>query len=318
MRFIIGLVLFTTYISFWISTPLAAGSWIIQSISQEVNEEVSGSLQDSVQIAGASNDDVFIVQHIMQEAGVNVPDIRDMAITDRNGQIIAESNIPENINKFVEKIRNRSDKSGLIFCKKEFPKIENMLHVPNESMVEELRTIDNRNFSEDIISQLDRRYDFGDAPDQYHTLLVSNGARHFIMPGVYLGKKIDAEVDGQPNINATEDDINEIKDEDGIIFTGALEPGENSLIYVTASSPGFLSAWMDFNLDGDWTDEGEKILSDLYLDVGINHVALDVPAKALKGDTYSRFRFSSAKGLHFDGQAPDGEVEDYSIKIGKD
>ena len=86
------------------------------------------------------------------------------------------------------------------------------------------------------------------------------------MPGVYLGKKIDAEVDGQPNMNATGDDINEIEDEDGIIFTGALKPGENSLIDVTASSPGFLSAWMDFNGDGDWTDEGEKILSDLYLD----------------------------------------------------
>ena len=159
------------------------------------------------------------------------------------------------------------------------------------------------------------RYDFGDAPDRYHTLLVSNGARHFIVPGVYLGKKIDAEVDGEPNMNATGDDINEIEDEDGIIFTSALKQGENSLIDVTASSPGFLNAWMDFNHDGDWTDEGEKILSDRYLDVGINHVAFDVPAKALQGDTYSRFRFSSAKGLHFDGQATDGEVEDYFVQL---
>jgi hypothetical protein len=299
--------------------PSAAESWIIQSISQEVNE-VSGGLQNSVQIAGASNDDVFIVQQIMQEAGVDVPDIRDMAITDRNGQVIAESNIPEDINKFVDEITNRDDKSGLVFCKKEFPRIENRLIVHNESMVEELRTIDNRNFSEDIISisQVDGRYDFGDAPDQYRTRLISNGARHFIVPGIYLGKKIDAEVDGQPNMDATQDDINEIEDEDGIIFTSALKPGENSLIDVTASSQGFLNAWMDFNCDGDWTDEGEKILSDLYLDVGVNHIAFDVPAKALQGDTYSRFRFSSAKGLHFDGQAPDGEVEDHSIKIGKD
>ncbi len=191
MRFTIGLILCTAYILFWLSTPLAAGSWIIQSINQEVNEEVSGGLQNSVQIAGASNDDVFIVQNIMQEAGVNLPDIRDMAITDRNGQVIAESNTPEDINKFVDEIINRDDKSGLIFCKKEFPRIENRLHVPNESIAEELRTIDNRNFSEDIISRMDERYDFGDAPDQYHTLLVSNGARHFIVPGIYLGKKID-------------------------------------------------------------------------------------------------------------------------------
>ena len=318
MRFAIGLILCSAYILFWLSTPLAAGSWIIQSINQEVNDEVSGGLQNSVQIAGASNDDVFIVQNIMQEAGVNVPDIRDMAITDRNGQVIAESNTPEDLNKFVDEIRNRDDKSGLVFCKKEFPRIEDRLFVPNESIAEDLRTIDNRNFSEDIISRMDGRYDFGDAPDQYHTLLASNGARHFIVPGIYLGKKIDAEVDGQPNMNTTRDNINEIEDEDGIIFTSAPKPGEKSLIDVIASSPGFLNAWMDFNLDGDWTDEGEKILSDLYLDAGINHVAFDVPAKALQGDTYSRFRFSSAKGLHFDGQAPDGEVEDYIIKIGKD
>jgi hypothetical protein len=318
MRFTIGLILCTAYILFLLSPPLAAESWIIQSINQEVNEEVSGGLQNSVQIAGASNDGVFIVQNIMQEAGVNLPDIRDMAITDRNGQVITESNTPEDINKFVDEIINRDDESVLASCKMEFPRIETRLHVTNESIVEELRTIYNRNFSEDIISRMDERYDFGDAPDQYHTLLVSNGARHFIVPGVYLGKKSDAEVDGQPNMNATGDDINEVEDEDGIIFTSAPKPGGNSLIDVTASSPGFLSAWMDFNLDGDWTDEGEKILSDLYLDVGINHVAFDVPAKALQGDAYSRFRFSSAKGLYFDGQAPDGEVEDRCIKIGED
>ena len=72
---------------------------------------------------------------------------------------------------------------------------------------------------------------------------------------------------------------------------------------------------MDFNGDGDWAEEGEKIFSDLDLDIGINHVSFIVPAKALQGDTYSRFRFSSAKGLSFDGPAPDGEVEDYCVRI---
>ena len=105
-------------------------------------KEVSGGLQNSVQIAGASNDNVFIVQNIMQEAGVNLPDIRDMAITDRNGQVIAESNTPEDINKFVDEIINRDDKFDLAFCKMEFPLIiENRLQVTNESTVEELRTI---------------------------------------------------------------------------------------------------------------------------------------------------------------------------------
>ena len=95
--------------------PSAAGSWIIQSINQGVNEGVSGGLQNSVQIAGASNNNVFIVQNIMQEAGVDLPDIRNMAIIVRNGQVIVESNTPEDINKFVDEIRSRSDNSDLVF-----------------------------------------------------------------------------------------------------------------------------------------------------------------------------------------------------------
>ena len=152
----------------------------------------------------------------------------------------------------------------------------------------------------------------------YHTLLVSNGARHFIVPGFYLGKKIDAEVEGQPNINATGDDINETDDEDGVVFAGALNPGEDALIYVTASCLGFLNAWMDFNGDGDWADKGEKISSDQRLDSRSQSYHLRcLPAKALEGSAYSRFRFSSAKGLSFAGPAPDGEVEDYRVQIVK-
>jgi hypothetical protein len=52
------------------------------------------------------------------------------------------------------------------------------------------------------------RFDFGDAPESYGTLLADNGARHSIVPGFHLGQRIDAEPDGQPTPDATGDDLN--------------------------------------------------------------------------------------------------------------
>ena len=59
------------------------------------------------------------------------------------------------------------------------------------------------------------------------------------------------------------------------------------------------------------------IFSDQSLDSGINHINFTVPARALEGSTYARFRFSSVRGLSSEGPAPDGEVEDYSVQINK-
>lgn len=43
----------------------------------------------------------------------------------------------------------------------------------------------------------DGAFDFGGAPDKpYPTLLANNGARHVIVPPVYLGFNIDSEGDG--------------------------------------------------------------------------------------------------------------------------
>lgn len=330
MRLAIGLILCAVAILSWLSMPSFAGSWIVQSISQgATGEDNSNGIQEGVQVAGAYNNDIFIVQHIMQEAGANYPDIgniRDIAVIDKEDQLVAQSNIPEDINKVVEEIKNKDNSLGVPFCNMDFPLIYENIDVPpagpNDPGVpsdpegsDEPKAIDNANFYEYIILLMDGKWDFGDAPDKYHTLLASNGAKHFIVPGVYLGQKIDAEADGQPNINATGDDINGTDDEDGIVFASALNPGKNALIDVTASCPGFLSAWIDSNGDGDWTDGGERIFSDQSLDTGINHINFTVPARALEGSTYARFRFSSVRGLSSEGPAPDGEVEDYRVQI---
>ena len=158
--------------------------------------------------------------------------------------------------------------------------------------------------------------DFGDAPDpSYPTRLISNGAQHPIVPNVYLGRGVDGEADGQPNGTATGDDAAGTDDEDGVVFATDLIPGEPATLQVTASTQGALNAWIDWNADGDWDDGDEQVFTDKSLAYGVNLLTIDVPDRAAAGRTFARFRFSTARGLRYNGLAPDGEVEDYQVEI---
>jgi hypothetical protein len=72
---------------------------------------------------------------------------------------------------------------------------------------------------------------------------------------------------------------------------------------------------VDFDADSSWDDSGEQVLTDESLAAGANSLELLVPSTASLGCTYARFRFSSATGLSYDGEAPDGEVEDYAEPV---
>jgi len=161
--------------------------------------------------------------------------------------------------------------------------------------------------------------DYGDAPDPgYPTLATSNGARHANQPNnpIFLGNLIDWEINGQPNANATGDDLNNMQDEDGILFTTALVPGQVATIQVTASiGGGAFQGWIDFNADGDWADPGEQIFSNVILAAGPQLLNFVVPAGTSNGSTYARFRYSTMGNLTFYGCAPNGEVEDYKVTI---
>ena len=114
----------------------------------------------------------------------------------------------------------------------------------------------------------DPEMDFGDAPDfpgalSYPTLYASNGARHVIVPGVYLGAGVDSEPDGQPSGDALGDD-NDVyyppanDDEDGVVFTSAFRAGARATWSVTMSVAGHLDMWIDLNANGSWADAGEQ------------------------------------------------------------
>ena len=159
-----------------------------------------------------------------------------------------------------------------------------------------------------------RLQDWGDAPDpKYPTLAASNGASHG-WSEYYLGDSVDFEDNGQPNATATGDDTG-TDDEDGVIFVGSLTAGNQATVQVTASTSGYLNAWIDFNADGDWAVPDEQIFTDKALNGGLHELSFNVTPDATTGTTFARFRFCSCKGLSYTGSAADGEVEDYKVNI---
>jgi uncharacterized repeat protein (TIGR01451 family) len=172
--------------------------------------------------------------------------------------------------------------------------------------------------SEDVTVIGTETLDFGDAPDSYSTLLASNGARHVIITGFYLGSGIDGESDAWASSDASGDNIHDLNDEDGVTIKD-LVPGETSTIYLLASEDGgHLNAWIDFGADGSWSDSVDHIFVNRPLKKGRNSLTFFVPPEAKEDtETFARFRFSTEKGLSFAGLAHDGEVEDYRLTIGK-
>jgi len=159
--------------------------------------------------------------------------------------------------------------------------------------------------------------DYGDAPGTYGTYAESGGAYHSV-GSLYLGSGVDAEGDGHPSDLALGDDEHATDDEDGAAFSGLLWPGSNLLVLYESSGTGYLDAWIDYNIDGDFLDAGEQILTSHPVVAGTDSVFAGpgyVPATATPGTTYARFRLSSAGGLGPTGGAPDGEVEDRMIII---
>ena len=170
-------------------------------------------------------------------------------------------------------------------------------------------------------------WDFGDAPDRtvlvarnYKTRLEDNGARHLVDGVRYLGMRVDEEPDGQPNDIAYGDDIRPWSvddDEDGVWFPVSLIPGQQAILIVDASNDGFFHGWIDYNEDGDWQAQEERLFSPaLELPKGFNWIAFEVPEDAEAPETsYARFRFGSEQVLLDYGEARDGEVEDYYTSL---
>ena len=158
-------------------------------------------------------------------------------------------------------------------------------------------------------------FDFGDAPDTYRTTLADDGARHRVT-GPTLGFVRDVDADGIASVDANGDDLNGLADEDGVTVP-PLAIGDVAVFSVDLqnSTGAFLDAWIDFNGDGSFAGALERIATSQPLTTGTNIVTVNVPGDAATGQTYARFRVSSAGGLGPAGLADDGEVEDYAVTL---
>ena len=167
--------------------------------------------------------------------------------------------------------------------------------------------------------------DYGDLPESlYPTRFTQNGARHYLHPDLYLGAAPpDGEFDGLASSNALGDDGDQSDDEDGIQasslrITAGLRftlPVKCTNLLVGAAS---LTGFADWNQDGDFADAGER--SEFVVESGtsgdIRPLRFDVPASAVTSTpTALRLRLSSVPNLPADGDAPDGEVEDFFIQV---
>lgn len=180
--------------------------------------------------------------------------------------------------------------------------------------------------------------DFGDLPDattgsaagDYQTLNADNGASHVIdatQGSLFLGARVDGELDGVPNVLANGDDITNLPDdEDGLVEPAqdlALTVGTVPVVRVratnTTGSTATLYGWIDINRDGKFDNTTERNSAPIPSGTNNATISLTFPTistTALPGATYARFRLSSdAAAAEPAGVASGGEVEDYTARI---
>ena len=156
--------------------------------------------------------------------------------------------------------------------------------------------------------------DYGDAPESY------GSAGHTITNYPYMGSRGDGEAGSQYSAEANGDDLNGLDDEDGVTIPD-MQQGATAIFAVrtTVSSytAAYLSAWIDWNGDGDFADKDERVADNIRMSSGTRtyNLSVSVPSDAIASKaTFARFRIgprvSSPTGL-----ASAGEVEDYMIKI---
>ena len=155
--------------------------------------------------------------------------------------------------------------------------------------------------------------DFGDAPASY------GNPRHDILAGFRLGATVTAETGPYNNATATAD-----AGDDGVTI-GVLRTTTiaTATIAVTGAA-GRLQAWFDWNRDGDFLDAGEQVATnvgdnltgDTNAAAGTIGLSFTVPAGAVLGQTFARFRWSTQTGLDPTTiVGHDGEVEDYAVTL---
>ncbi|MEY4118891.1 MAG: hypothetical protein RLZZ116_2219, partial [Planctomycetota bacterium] len=159
--------------------------------------------------------------------------------------------------------------------------------------------------------------DVGDAPLSY------GNASHTIS-GIRLGASVDADGGLLNNGTSTGDDADNTDDENGVTMPSGWYQSVTVTVPVSIqSASGYLSAWVDWNGDGDFGDSGERVVNAQSVSSGTVNLSIAIPADATVGATFARFRVSTNNtGLDNSntptGTVQSGEVEDYELTILED
>ena len=170
--------------------------------------------------------------------------------------------------------------------------------------------------------------DYADLPDasvggSYSTTQADGGPSHGIITGLSLGSSVDADADGQPSVGGDGDDTDGNDDDDGVTVGSTYDIVPEGTIRVpftvtnTTGNTAYLTAFIDWNNDGDFDDAGELVSQ---IDDGggsfPTYLEIPVPANATTGtDLGFIVRVSNTNSSSPGGYLNSGEVESYLIDV---
>ena len=191
---------------------------------------------------------------------------------------------------------------------------------------------------DDFDDVVDGNTDYGDAPSPYVA------GRQAVSSFLGLGAGLVADHEGaqQASAGADGDDLDgsggavvNFDDEDGVTLAGSalndqsIFPGQQSELSVTTYGSGYLNVWFDWNRDGDFSDAGERMVSNRQITnngetssgnnssnfVTVTPVTINVPGSAASGVTYARFKFTESTNPGVGANGGNGEIEDYRLNV---
>ena len=156
--------------------------------------------------------------------------------------------------------------------------------------------------------------DYGDAPASYPVSQASSGASH-TLGGPRLGLLVDEENDAFTSVAADGDDLNNLDDEDGVIFDDLVIGFTGSATVTVTGSGGIVDAWIDWDQGLSWSADERIITSAAFTNGETRSVPFVIPTNAMPGVTFARVRVSTAGSAIPTFSAPDGEVEDCKVTV---
>ncbi|MCA8913600.1 MAG: hypothetical protein KDB82_18090, partial [Planctomycetes bacterium] len=105
----------------------------------------------------------------------------------------------------------------------------------------------------------------------------------------------------------------------GSLGSANLVPGQQHSIDVTITQqwPEYISAWIDYNNDGDFLDSGENLINTMYLTTGSSGTINFTPPSGVGGVLRLRLQCVYGTSSHTpNGSYTYGEVEDYLVNLG--